>query len=351
MSIPTWVKLSFVGIIALIIYDRAKNSVVTELGPRPCDLLLSQDYDVLGFFDIPVPDYSFAMEPEEKGRKIDEILKKLKENIDSLIDSEYFRNFLTTMSKFHNYSIGNLILIAFQKKDATQVAGFYTWKDLGRFVKKGEHGIAILAPCLPSKQKTIEQIKEERQKRGEPEPTEEEIEQALGRQEARYFKVVYVFDVSQTEGKELPKIEAPPLSGEANEPLFRKATLYASQLGVTVTSESKPELSPELKGFYDRVHKLIWVRPEESRAQQLKTFLHELGHYLTESRHGSTDAETIAESVAYTVGAHFGFDTGTRSFPYVALWSKDKKVLERNLGIIRKISGQMIDALEPVSGV
>ncbi|MBI4535998.1 MAG: DUF192 domain-containing protein, partial [Ignavibacteriae bacterium] len=112
---------------------------------------------------------------------------------------------------------------------------------------------------------------------------------------------------------------------------------------------SKPTVDPEVKGWYSPGSG-IWVRPEESRAQQLKTLLHEVSHYYTEGvfhipRH---DAETIAESAAFTVGAHFGFDSGTRSFPYVALWSKEKKVLEQNLAAIRRVAARMIESLEDV---
>ena len=116
--------------------------------------------------------------------------------------------------------------------------------------------------------------------------------------------------------------------------------------GLEVGFESRPQQDPDIKGIY--FGKTIWVRPEESRAQQLKTLLHEVAHYYSEGlfQIDRADAETIAESVAFTVGAHFGFDTDTRSFPYVALWSQDKKVLETNLAAIREVSSKVIDALE-----
>ncbi len=117
-------------------------------------------------------------------------------------------------------------------------------------------------------------------------------------------------------------------------------------VGVDVGFGSRPNQDPDIKGIYSG--KTIWVRPEESRAQQLKMLLHEVAHYYSEGvfRIPRNYAETIAESVAFTIGAHFGFDTGIRSFPYVALWSKDKKILEANLAAIRKISAKIIDTLE-----
>jgi hypothetical protein len=225
-----------------------------------------------------------------------------------------------------------------QKQDATRVAGFSTWKDLGRWVKKGEKGIAILAPCL-------------RPKETKPSPSENSESENEGREEKEeirplYFKVVYVFDVSQTEGKPLPEFEVPPFTGEANEELFNEVMHLVQTQEVEISFESRPDQDPDIKGMY--FAKTIWVRPEESRAQQLKTLIHEAAHYYTEGvfRIPRQDAETIAESVAFTIGAHFGFDTGTRSFPYVAIWSKDKKVLEANLAAIRKVSSKIIDALE-----
>ena len=306
-----------------------------------CETVSPQYYNLLRWVGAPVPDYSFAIEPETKERKIDEVLKTLKEGVDGIQQSENFRKFLITMAKFHDYSIGNLILIMIQKPNATRVAGFGTWKDLGRWIKKGEKGIAILAPCMPPKgTKTTP-------------PEESEIEEGETKEEGEregirplYFKVVHVFDLSQTEGKPLPEFEVPALTGEANEELFNEVMHLVKEEGVEVSFAPRPDQDPDIKGMY--FAKTIWVRPEESRAQQLKTLIHETAHYYTEGvfRIARTDAETIAESVAFTIGAHFGFDTGTRSFPYVALWAKDKKVLEANLAAIRKVSAKIIDGLE-----
>lgn len=305
-----------------------------------CEKISPRDYHLLSWVGAPVPDYSFSAEPETKERKIDDVLKRLKEGVDGIQQSENFRTFLLTMSKFHEYSIGNLILIMLQKPDATRVAGFSTWKDLYRWVKKGEKGIAILAPCMPPKRKEL--------KPSEVENTPNEKENPEEETEIRpiYFKVVYVFDVSQTEGKPLPEFEVPPLTGEANEELFERVMRLAESQGLDVSFDSKPDQDQDIKGYY--TGKTIWVRPEESRAQQLKTLLHEVAHYYSEGvfRIPRSDAETIAESVAFTIGAHYGFDTGARSFPYVAIWSKDKKVLEANLAAIRKVSEKIFDGLE-----
>jgi hypothetical protein len=114
-----------------------------------------------------------------------------------------------------------------------------------------------------------------------------------------------------------------------------------------VSFESKPYQDPAIKGQY-LAPNLIWIRPEEPRAQQLKSLLHEVAHYYSEGvfRMPRRDAETIAESAAFVVGAHYGFDTGVRSFPYVALWAQDKKVLEQNLAAIRRVASTMLEGLE-----
>lgn len=289
--------------------------------------------DLIGFLSEPLAEYSLAVQPAvEAERKIDSVLKELRSGVEGIQESFQFRLFLTTMSKFHDYSIGNLILIAMQRPDATRVAGFVAWKDLDRWVRKGEKGIAILAPMLPRKKK-----EEEEEEEVEVRPT--------------YFKVVYVFDISQTEGKPLPEFEVPVLTGEANEELFAKVLAVAQARGLVVSFESRPSLSPEIKGQYLAPNQ-IWVRPEESRAQQLKSLLHEEAHYFSEGvfRIPRRDAETIAESAAYVVGAHYGFDSGVRSFPYVALWAQDKKVLQQNLAAVHRVAMAMLDHMEKVQG-
>lgn len=309
-----------------------------------CEIVTPRSYDLMSWVGAPVPDYSFSIEPEAKERRIDDVLKKLKEGVDSIQSSSHFRNFLLTVSKFHDYSIGNLILIAAQNPNATRVAGFNTWKDLGRWVMKGEKGIAILAPCLPSKSALDNKPANDEERKHEDD--QEEKRELL---RPIYFKVVYVFDLSQTEGKPLPEFEVPVLTGEANEGLFDDIVHLVRIQGVNIGFDSRPHQDPAIKGFFSA--KEIWVRPEEARAQQLKTLIHEVAHYYSEGvfHIPRRDAETIAESVAFAVGAHFGFDTGTRSFPYVALWAQDKKVLERNLASIRQVTTRIIEGLESMA--
>jgi len=329
---------------------------VTVEGGEP----VSRQYrDLIRFVDEPLPDFSLmtapvdyslqavlAVEPAPGERKIDVVMKQLKAGVEGIQDSSQFRLFLTTMSKFHDYSLGNQILIMIQKPNATHVAGFNTWKDLGRWVKAGEKGISILAPVLPPRPTCPKcGAKIPKGARYCPqcgEPTEiEEVEV-----EPAYFKVVYVFDISQTEGKPLPEFEVPVLTGEANEELFAKVLALAKSEGLTVTFEPRPQEDPSVKGQF--FGKSIWVKPDEPRAQQLKTLLHEVAHYFSEGvfHIPRRDAETIAESAAYVVGAHYGFDTGVRSFPYVALWAQDKKILNDNLQAIRRVSTTMLERLE-----
>ena len=308
--------------------------------------------DLIRLVDEPVPDYSLltmpAVVPEEKERKVDAVMKQLQTGVEGIHESYQFRQFLTTMSKFHDYSIGNLILIGLQNPDATKVAGFNTWKDLGRWVKGGEKGIAILAPVLPPRP-SCPRCGARLPRNAKFCPScSAPVEEIEAETTPRYFKVVYVFDLAQTEGNPLPEFDVPVLTGAVNEELFTKLLTLMKSQGVAVSFESRSYQDPSIKGQYSTAG--IWIRPEEPRAQQLKSLAHEIAHYYSEGvfRIPRQDAETIAESAAFVVGAHYGFDTGVRSFPYVALWAGDKNVLDKNLGDIRKVASTILEALEKV---
>lgn len=341
---------------------------------------------LVGWISEPLPEYSLmtllpAVVPERK-YSVENVLKQLQAGVEVIHEDENFRLFLSTMAKFRDYSFGNQMLIMLQRRDATKVAGFVTWKELGRYVKKGEKGIAILAPVFKAKDALWERrdgaqwmvrrvngewgiyitrtadghhpntILSDHRTKWEAERQVRDwggrsipVEEPLG--DPRHFKVVYVFDITQTEGRPLPEFEVPVLTGEVNEKLFSKLLNLTKKRGVIVSFESRPKMPPHIKGQF-LIPNRIWVRPEEPRAQQLKTLLHETAHYYSEGvfRIPRRDAETIAESAAFVVGAHHGFDTGVRSFPYVALWAREKKVLEKNLDAIRRVSTTILKELE-----
>ena len=331
---------------------RFQPQVLIEGGER----VPAEYRDLISFLRGSLPEYSLmtilpAVEVEAGEKKIDAVMKQLKDGVEGIQDSYQFRLFLTTMAKFHDYSIGNQILIMLQKPDAVRVAGFNTWKDLGRWVKKGEKGIAILAPVMPPKAKvTCPGCGAEVPRTAKFCPEcEHGLEVGVEIDQPRFFRVVHVFDLGQTEGDPLPEFEVPVLTGEVNEELFASLLDLMKSRGVRVSFEPRPHQDPGIKGQYS--HGEIWVRPEEPRAQQLKTLVHEIAHYYSKGvfRIPRQDAETIAESAAYVVGAHYGFDTGVRSFPYVALWAQDKKVLDQNLNSIREVATKILGDLEKTS--
>jgi len=329
---------------------RPKSQLLPQVTIEGGEPIPPQYRDLIGLISEPIPEYSLmalpAVEVEVGERKVDAVLKQLKAGVEGIQDSYQFRLFLTTMSKFHDYSIGNQILIMIQKPAATHVAGFNTWKELGRWVKGGEKGIAILAPRFPPRPTCPKCGTRIPKGAGFCPKCGTSVEEGEIGVAPAYFIVVSVFDISQTDGKPLPEFEVPVLTGEVNEELYTKLLDLMKAKSVPVSFESRPHLDPAIKGQYSPTTG-IWIRPEEPRAQQLKTLSHEVAHYHSEGvflipRH---DAETIAESAAFVVGAHYGFDTGVRSFPYVALWARDKKVLEKNLGDIRKVATTIIDQL------
>ena len=312
---------------------------------------------------------------EERKRRVTELNQRVKDNVTRIQSSAEFRNFLIAMSRFHDYSWNNQMLIWLQKPDATHVAGFNTWRDLRRWVKKGEKGIAILAPLGPAVATTwtratdgaVHAIRRSEEKGWDIVDGNEVVIESgfksyaeaarrlkdLGFVERKEmltvnnFKVVHVFDISQTEGKPLPEFEVPVLTGEMNQELFDNVIRLAREEGVQVSFDPRPGVSPGVKGSFSPPNQ-IWVKPDEPPAQQLKTLLHELAHYYSVGvfRIPKQDAETIAESAAYIVGAHYGFDTGVRSFPYVALWARDEETLKLNMKAVQEVSERIIETME-----
>jgi hypothetical protein len=230
---------------------------------------------------------------------------KLQQAVAEIASGDDWKRMLKIASKFHRYSFNNHLMIFLQRPDATVVAGFNRWKSLGRFVKKGEKGIAIFAPC---KYKTkIE--------------TDDGDEQTL--QQIRGFRVVDVFDISQTEGEDLPDLDAVRpklLEADAPEGIWDALTGHASSIGYEVI---RHQWGSE-NGYCDFLTKQIGVRPDVSPAQGVKTLIHEFAHALLHSEGPASSrevAEVEVESVAYIVCDALGLDTSDYSFAYVARWS------------------------------
>ncbi len=286
-------------------------------------------------------------------QRVKEITDKLEEGLKELFESEKYKSYLNTMSKFHNYSFNNTLLIAMQKPDATLVAGYKAWqKNFDRHVNKGEKAIRILAPA-PYK------IKKERDKldpvTGEllfdenGMPQKENVEITIPA-----FRAVSVFDVSQTDGKPIPELETAELlqTVEGYED-FVKALMEVAPVPI-----SFEDIPGESKGYFHTEDKRIAVQENMSESQTLKTMVHEVAHSLLHNKELNKDIdapvkdrntkEVEAESIAYTVCQHFGIDTSDYSFGYIAGWSSGKEMteLKASLDTIRRTASELITGIE-----
>lgn len=286
-------------------------------------------------------------------QKVKEITDKLEAGLKELFESEKYKSYLSTMSKFHNYSFNNTLLIAMQKPEATLVAGYQAWqKNFERHVNKGEKAIRILAPA-PYK------IKEERDKldpvtgemmfdeNGMPQKEETEVTIPA-------FRAVSVFDVSQTDGKPIPELEVNELLStvEGYED-FVQALMNISPVPIAFE-----DIPGDSKGYFSTAEKRIAVQENMSESQTLKTMVHEVAHSRLHDKevNQSMDIpvkdrntkEVEAESVAFTVCQHFGIDTSGYSFGYIAGWSsgRNMKELKSSLDTIRKTASELITGIE-----
>lgn len=289
-----------------------------------------------------------------------EIVDSIENGIKELFESDKYRKYLATMSRFHRYSVNNTMLIYMQRPDATHVAGFNKWRDqFGRNVLKGEKGIRIIAPT-PYKKK-IEEIKTD------PE-TNAPVLDADGKaiieeKEIRIpmFKVVSVFDVSQTAGKPLPQLAA-DLSGNVQQyEVFMEALRRASPVPMEIKSVAR-----DTDGFFSAKAQSITIRAGMSEVQTVCAAVHEIAHaklhdyeHMTEL---ADDGETIlvpgeksrnteeveAESISYAVCQYYGIETGENSFGYIATWSKGKelKELRASLETINKTASELITDID-----
>lgn len=271
-----------------------------------------------------------------KDNKIEEITKKLEEGVKGIYEGDGYKAFLDVMSKFHTYSVNNCILIAMQKPEATQVAGFKSWqKNFKRSVKKGEKAIKILAPIPHKFTKEIENE--------DGEKVQKEIQYMT-------FRAISVFDISQTEGDELPSI-CKMLEGsvEGFQSLINK---LESLSPVPVAYEP---ISGGANGYYSHATNSIVVDAGLSEQQTIKTLIHEIAHSILHNKDNGDEKdadkntkEVQAESVAYTVCNWLGLDTSEYSFGYVAGWSAGREIKEltASMEVIRKTAGEIIEGLE-----
>jgi len=257
-------------------------------------------------------------------------------NVKSLIEqleaghSDALTAYLDAMSRFRSYSFGNVLEIARQKPDASRVAGMYSWNQLGRRVKKGEKGIRILAPIIGIKRKR-----------------DEEAEKDITKQNTRVlvgFRNAYVFDVSQTEGAELPAMRE--VSGDVGENYDRLVSFIKEQgIELVFTDKIAPALGMSYGGR-------IAILPGQSKAETFATLVHELGHEMlhkAERRTTTTKTvrETEAEAIAFVVGKAVGLEAGTASADYINLYHGNASLLAESLEVIKDASAVILAALQP----
>ena len=301
------------------------------------------------------PVIPIVLTSEKPAEKLKEITDRLEQGITELFDSERYKEYLRVMSKFHNYSFNNTLLIAMQKPDASLVAGFSAWKNnFGRNVMKGQKGIKIIAPSPFKIRQEVEKIDPHTQKPiigkdGKPVTEEKEIKIPA-------YKVVSVFDVSQTEGKELPDIAVDELTGDVD----RYKDFFAALEKTSPVPIAFENIEGGSHGYYHLEDKRIAINEGMSELQTLKTAIHEIAHAKLhdidlnapkdeqQPRVDRRTREVEAESVAYTVCQHYGLDTSDYSFGYVAGWSSGRELseLKSSLETIRSAAAEIINSID-----
>lgn len=302
----------------------------------------------------PRPVIPIVLTSEKPAEKLKEITDRLEQGITELFDSERYKEYLKVMSKFHNYSFRNTVLIAMQKPDASLLAGFSAWKNnFERNVMRGEKGIKIIAPSPYKIKQEMQKIDPHTQKPiigkdGKPVTEEKEITIPA-------YKVVSVFDVSQTEGKELPDIAVDELTGDVD----RYKDFFAALEKTSPVPIAFENIEGGSHGYYHLEDKRIAINEGMSELQTLKTAIHEIAHAKLhdidlnapkdeQPRVDRRTREVEAESVAYTVCQHYGLDTSDYSFGYVAGWSSGRELseLKSSLETIRSAAAEIINSID-----
>ena len=255
--------------------------------------------------------------------RMEAILTALEEGIATILTSEGYREYLRVMSRFHGYSFNNVLLIMLQRPEATRVAGFHTWRRMGRRVKRGETGIRIMVPYRT---------------KVSPEDDASDPLYVL-----RGFGIGVVFDILQTEGADLPEgptVREPEGENAEAERIMDALARHVVAEGVTIVREGVERH----RGYWHPARREIGIRADLTGISAAKTLSHEVAHFLADHRGNvpREDAESVAESAAYVTLMHRGIDVSSYSFAYIAGWAQDMAVFRRNLSEVQKISDQLI---------
>ena len=297
----------------------------------------------------------FELTATDTEGRVKEMTERLEAGVKELFESERYQAYLRAMSKFHDYSLNNTLLILLQKPDASLVAGFNKWRDeFERHVNAEEKGIKIFAPAHKKIRKEVEKLDPDT---GNPiigedgKPVMEMKEITIPR-----YKVVSVFDVSQTDGKEIPDMSVEALTGSIEQyEDFWRASKEISPVPVEIE-----KIESGAHGYYSLADKRIAIDDGMSELQTIKTLIHEIAHAKLhdidlslppqdrQERPNQRTREVEAESIAYTVCQHFGLETSEYSFGYIAGWSSDKEIaeLKASLETIRQTASELIGEIE-----
>ena len=272
--------------------------------------------------------------------KIKAALNRIEDCLETINTDEDWLKFLSFQAQFYNYSFGNAMLIFSQNPNATYVKGYKAWNQLGRYVKKGSKGLAILAPCI----RKVEVFKEPENKNlYHDEEAEKEIRKVVSG-----FRIAYVYDIADTDGDDsmLPVLVT-GLAGNSEQ----EKEIYERLFGVISKGHCVQEVSGTAsKGSFNLETKVISIREDLEYLQKIKTLLHEYAHLLDFQMHPEDDIsrnrrELIAESVAFIVSLRLGLDTSRYSMSYIKSWLKDKEELKIIADSVQKIAYTIITEL------
>ncbi len=279
-----------------------------------------------------------------------ELVQRLELGVQEIMSSDGWRRYLAAQARFHQYSAGNVLLILVQRPDASQVAGYTTWQGLGRQVRKGEKGIAILAPVFPRRDTATQQ-----DAGGGEEQLAQDSGEGQGTRSPIRFRVAHVFDVSQTEGEQLLEPPIHRLEGDSSEARWLLERLFEVARDEGLKVEMAATDTGQANGFYRPLTQEIHVARGLAPDQQAKTLAHEIAHHLLQHGRGRDPGrhaeEAEAEGVAFVVCSRFGLDTSQYSFGYVGAWaSRGKEGIATVKAVsttIQRTASGLIDRLEP----